>query len=252
MKSFFLNQSSAKEEMKAILAGGYKSPIVGSGKVSTTHIKAYSAEKCAVHRTYEKLNPRERALFDLVSSLVKSEPFHASGRTWAARSQAFYADKLGVCTDQVRRIAKSIPLRSMTLLLEGKRCVLLRVAEPGDLVDEDFARIMASVWMKKKGKRPDAKEYGCLVHMAREAPVGWAPDIFSTVLENWSEFCAGMKLAIFMAANSEGDHFDPDPAHFNEKFLPSPHIPTIRRFWHVAMEYHLMRMQDEGLEAWGV
>lgn len=243
----FLHSKTARAKMAQFMAKAPQKPPVGTGQVHVGHRKSYEKLKSQSARPYSMLKAREKALVDLVNGLVESEPYAAAGRMWAARPQSYFSEKLGVCGDQVRRIGKSIPLRSFDALKDGSRMTLLRVAPPSDLTAEDFARIMASEWRKRRERRANPTEYGCLVHIAKESPAGWAPDVFCTVLDNWSEFMAGTKLAIFLAGTGEGDVFDPDPAHFKEKFLLQPHIPTIRRFWHIAKDFYDMQAEMQGL-----
>jgi hypothetical protein len=245
---------SAKAELKSDLLSSQASNEVESGKPflappldsGKTHIEHYGAwleARAKSLRSYDDLNKSERALYDVVMELVKTEPYLAEERTWVARPQTFFAEKVSLSTKQVRRISHQNPFRWVLKKVSGKKMSLIRVGHPSDLTHEDCARIMVKDWEKLVGKAVKQKEFGCLVGISKESPEALAPDIFCTAVDNWTCFMAGVKLAISMAS-VEGDEFESDPSKFSEKYYQYPSITVIRRFWTVAKEQYSFKLQD--------
>ncbi|WP_368184624.1 hypothetical protein [Aestuariibius sp. HNIBRBA575] len=238
-----------KIEYKAeILEGAPPTPFVpppiDSGYVSISGFQEYSKLKKQVLVQPNDMTANGRKLYHEVSKWTKKKPIHQEGRVWAGKTVAELALAVGISTKQVHRYTGKNPFRHATKRIEGVKMKLLRIGEPGDLTNEDFARMMVKIWRKKTDRMETSKEFGLLVGMAKDTPSGLAPDIFCTVIENWSGFMAGVHLAI-SSGMSFGDEFDTNPNNFEKKFFHHPSISVTRRFWPVAKEHYLIAVQGK-------
>lgn len=179
---------------------------------------------------------KEAQLVGVVTKLLAEHPVEREGRFWAAQKKSWYCGQLGVSERQLQRIAAKAPLVSCVKLVDGERLVLMRPGPKTDRTAEHYARIMAKEWRIRvsSGKHVSSTEFGLLVGLAKDLKE-FAPDTLVTVLENWSAFMAGVKLAIALA-QVEGDHFESDPGKFMSRYFEYPSISVIRRFSHVAYE----------------
>lgn len=218
-------------------------PPVGTNQVFVSGYKALVAKKGETFREYHELNASEKALYEVISTICAEAPYEAEEREWALVGYQGLSEAVGISERQIRRILnKQNPFRHVVKKLEGKKSLLVRIGHPADLTNEDFARMMVKIWEEKFKSRPNAKQFGNLVGIAKEGPRDAAVDIFRTVLANWSGFMSGVHIAI-THGQVEGDHFDPNPENFDKKYYQFPSITVIRRFWHVAVDYYEMRVQ---------
>jgi hypothetical protein len=173
----------------------------------------------------------------LVTELIATDPFVREGHPWAARPQAWWAERLDVSTKQVQRISKAAPVRFLTVLNNDRKMSIYR---PGSMVDktpEDYARIMSAMWRAATGRRTTGHEYGLLVGLAKDLPQGQAPLAFKLVIQNWHAFCGMARLEIYCGLHGEpAKEFDAPPEAFQQRYMKYPSISYIRRFWWCALD----------------
>lgn len=247
----WLSQSTtaAKDELKSKIktATTKNSPKIASpkkewiapssqtGVASTYWVEKFvAADNAAITTPPKQAVGHAAQLLALVTKIIDDEPLEREGRMWAARKKAWYSEKVGVSERQLQRIAAQTPLISRVKIVNGERLVLMRPYKAGDRTPEDYARIMAHIWRSKvsKGKNVSSAEFGLLVGIAKDLDI-FAPDVFATVLDNWSAFMANAKIAIAIA-QVEGDFYEEDPEKFVSKYYKFPSISVIRRFWKSA------------------
>lgn len=96
-----------------------------AGAVKQTPFKASAASD--VLKKYEKqLTSNDKAkgasqaridqFMVLVGDLIATDPFMREEHPWAARPQAWWAERLSVSTKQVQRISRAAPVRFLTVL----------------------------------------------------------------------------------------------------------------------------------------
>ncbi|MEP4988146.1 MAG: hypothetical protein ABJV68_10685 [Paracoccaceae bacterium] len=219
-------------------------PPIDSGYVSISGFQEYRKLRKQVLIQSKNMTANGRKLHHEVSKWTKKKPVHQEGRVWAGKTIGELALAVGISTKQVHRYAEKNPFRHVTKRIEGVKMKLLRIGEPSDLTDEDFARMMVKIWHKKTGQKETPNEFGLLVGMAKDTPRGLAPDVFRTVIENWSGFMAFVHMDISIGME-EGDYFDTDPDNFEKKFFHFPSISVARRFWPTAREFYLTMVQGE-------
>ena len=173
----------------------------------------------------------------LVADQIATAPFMREGHPWAARPQAWWADRLGVTTRQVQRISRAAPVRFLTVLNDDIKMTVYRPGSMADKTPEDYARIMSAMWFKASGRRATGKEFGLLVGLAKCWPEGKAPYLFDLVLSNWGAFCAGADTEIYCGMHGQpADQFKAPPEAFEKRHFAYPNIAFIRVFWWVALE----------------
>jgi hypothetical protein len=177
----------------------------------------------------------EAALRDLVIELMQTNPVIHDGLVWAAQPIGSYAETLKLSERHTTRLIKKLPLRRLVIKREGTKVMHLRWGGEQRHAADDLARIMRNVWKKAGKPKPTPKEYGMLIGLARDWPYPYAPDLFKTVIDNWSVYMSGVKIHIELGKQS-GDDYEKDPAKFHQRFLKYPSISVIRRFWTVAPE----------------
>jgi hypothetical protein len=217
-----------------------------AGAVKQTPFKASAASD--VFKKYEKqLTSNDKAkgasqasidqFMVLVGELIATDPFMREEHPWAARPQAWWAERLGVSTKQVQRISRAAPVRFLTAMNGDIKMAVYRPGSMADKTPEDYARIMSKMWFKASGRRSTGKEFGLLVGLAKDWPPGKAPYLFDLVLSNWGAFCAGTDKEVYCGMNGQpADHFKAPPEAFVERYWKYPNIAYIRRFWWVALE----------------
>lgn len=241
-----------------IIAGEIKPPNAGkpwllpvspSGQIFTGGYAEYRATLAQPLKKRENLRGSQRALYDLVEKEVSEHPVDAEGRMWANLSARRLAEELGLCSDHVRRIYKGNPFRHVIKKINGKKTTLIRIGHPADLTPEDQARMMAKFWRNSLGREESPDEFGCLVGIAKDCPIGLGYDIFRTVVSNWSPFMMGVKIALHLAQGDSGDGFDSNPENFFSRFYVYPTIKVVRRFIYIAADYYETAIQDMSTEA---
>jgi hypothetical protein len=184
-----------------------------------------------------KIAPVDR-LREVVEARIATAPFEYEGQQWAAAPQAWYAEQLGVCVRTIGRLIKSAPFDHQRRQIDGKVTTLVRVGTPlekTEKTEKHYANILASIWRKKIGRRASRDEYGQINGLVQNWPKGKSIDIFKSVLDNWAMFAAGAKQQI--------DMFGGTPRYWKH-----PSLSVMRRFYGVAVEMHVMLLQDKGLD----
>lgn len=213
----------------------------------------------------EKVGSDRAAQFlALVKDLVTTAPYEAEGSVWAARPQAWWADKLGCSTRQVRRIVRTLveakQVKTAQRMVDGVKVLLYREGSPDEKSPEDYARMMrayldakfkpkAAVGELTKEQAADLvkrsrRSYGCLVQLAK----WWGEDalpILKSVCESWTDFQSTVHDEIDLAiddAKAKGETCD--LKHVKKDY---PSIPQLRWFaeWrpNVVLEFHLVALQ---------
>lgn len=98
-------------------------------------------------------------------------------------------------------------------------------------------------------ERETAHEFGCLVGLAKDWPEGAQVEILEKVVfGNWTGFMEGVKhvQAMQREANRKIKNADPTAklTEVRALFFDYPHIPTIRKYWQVALELAETFYQD--------
>ncbi|AOZ68830.1 hypothetical protein LPB142_05440 [Rhodobacter xanthinilyticus] len=218
-------------------------PPVDSGKFTTYGFEQYQKLCKTPQPEPDILNGTTKKIYAQVKHWTELSPIHAEGRDWAGITHEDLAQAVGVSSKQVQRIVSKPPFHTITKVIEKRTRKLFRIGAPSDMTHEDFARIMVADWRKATGRKEKRDDFGLLVGMVKDAPIGLAPDILRTVVENWSGFSAGVGLAVEVA-KVEGDAFDGNAEHFEKKFFHYPAISVTRRFWPVAIEFYHMFIQE--------
>lgn len=172
---------------------------------------------------------------ELISQIVENKDagtfVERNGATWAAMAQSAWCDELGFTPRTLRTLAKCPPVRSQRVKHScGGTMVLYRLtkADEGKPV-KAIADKMAAYWKGKLNKKVTPREYGCLIGLAEVWPTGIEFDLFKLAVEEWKEFCVGVKYA------------EPEAALI--RFYEFPCIPLMRRYPEVAFEMHAMHLQ---------
>jgi hypothetical protein len=153
--------------------------------------------------------------------------------------------------------------------IEGVRTKIVRVLGPGEAVKKTPQRVaneMRRVWLAREidqhaiaeaaeagkpwkthdliegGKvKVSSKEHGCLVGLADVWPDGYQVAILKCVLDDWTGFMVGAKMAA--AAAQDADTGDPDLPVKGMKFYHHPSLPVIRKYAGAAAELYVMKAQ---------
>lgn len=179
---------------------------------------------------FNSCDRQERAdvLAQLVASIIADGGYHFDGRVWAANSQEWWCEQLGISTATLRRLIGKPPFIREWALVNGRRMTLLRLGEKGPPTSRDIARGLRNIWRKRTNEIETGKQFGCLVGLA----LLWgeaAPQIFSAVLREWAFFMTGVKLQDEWTVN---------------RHYKYPSITLIRRFPEVAEEVYLTLVQE--------
>lgn len=221
-------------------------------EVASTHwMRYFYAEFC---KPLPSVTPREEQLGALVQKCIEDEPFETEGKIWARKPRAWFAQQLGISERQVQRIVAEGPFKGQTKIVDDKKVYCLRVAPKYDLSDEDAARIMANEWKKhtKDAENESVKvvsrqKFGQLKGLAVKWGSYYAPDVFVTILNNWSGFNACCSIHIELG-KAYGDSFNSNKYTFKKRFYKYPSIAVMLRFHEAGWEVfeHLMHMQHFG------
>lgn len=222
-------------------------PEVGTNQVSTYWAGKIKKDDMAL--AVAQSNPligSHAQLRDLVVQIIENAPLIYDKKAWASCSIANYADALHISERHAHRVIAAIPLRKLTIRIEGKKTTLLRWGGEQQLATDDLARIMRAIWVKSGKPEPTPQQYGLLLGLARDWPYPYAPDLFKTVIDNWSVFMGGVKLHIDMAKEG-GDFYEDNPGKYYQRYLRYPSISVIRRFWPVAAAAYTIVAGDQDL-----
>ncbi|QKC85778.1 hypothetical protein EB232_33375 [Mesorhizobium sp. NZP2077] len=103
------------------------------------------------------------------------------------------------------------------------------------------ARLVKVVkWASNLRERETSRDFGCLIGLAKVWPDGAQVEILEVIFDNWTAFMTGVKYQQHLdrEANRKLKEVDPT-AKLNQVralFFDYPHIPTIRRYWRVALD----------------
>jgi len=241
-----------KEKLEpGILDGGPAKPFVlppvDSGLFTTYGFENYLKLKASPQLQADNLKGTAKLLYQQVEHWTELSPIHVEGREWAGIKVDQLADAIGVSTKQIQRLSRRPPFHTVTKLIDKRTRKLIRIGHPSDMTHEDFARIMVHDWRKATKREEQNGDFGLLVGMVKDSPRGLAPDVFRSVVANWTAFMAGVHFAIGMA-EVDGDFFEEDPKKFEKKYFHYPAITVIRRFWPVALELYHMFIQENQAE----
>lgn len=182
---------------------------------------------------------KHERLCKLIEDDIQADPSQEfEGHRWAVRPQAEWCGLLGVSDRTLRDLTKIAPIQTATTLVEGRKTVLLRVGQPGQMSDRHLANIMAAIFTEKTGRRPQPRDWGRLRGLAQAWPEGAQIDIFRTVMSDWEAFKAGVAIEVDLLA-AEGH----EAMHHRHDF---PSIAVMLRFHPIGLEQHIMKLQWEG------
>lgn len=182
-------------------------------------------------------------LIRIVEETIKEVPRDMDGYLWAERSQAEWADLLGVSVATLRRIISKPPfVRERTQASDGSRepITLLRVGEPGEKTPRHLANQMKNLWRKRTGRVPSDQGYGCLIGCAEAWGQADAVNVFKAVMADWPAFIAGFWLAV------DTGMIDMGGKTVKHMKLHHPHLPTLRLGAGVALDLYQMQQQAKG------
>ncbi|WP_156939390.1 hypothetical protein [Mesorhizobium sp. LNHC229A00] len=95
-------------------------------------------------------------------------------------------------------------------------------------------------WLSNLRERETERDFGCLIGLAKVWPDGVQVEILKIVFDGWTEFMSGVKLVqhIEREANRKAKKADPTAqvTEVRALFFDYPHIPTIRKYWKVALD----------------
>lgn len=238
----WLQKSSAAGKVEML---EYKAKRAATVKQTPFNASAVSVvlKKYEKHQLAETDKPKGTSqaridqFMELVTELIATDPFMREGHPWAARPQAWWAERIGVSTKQVQRISLAAPVRINLPLVDGTKMAVYRPGSMADKTPEDYGRIMSKMWLKGSERQTTKKEFGLLVGLAKDWPQGKAPYLFDLVLSNWGAFCAGAHTEIYCGMHGQpAEQFKAPPEAFEERHWTYPNIAFIRRFWWVALE----------------
>lgn len=220
-------------------------PGPGTGKVSTFWAKKITAEDLQYAEAGNiKLSARASSLRGLVAKDMEEAPYEYRGLTWSKRPISWFSAPLGFSARHTDRLIKQICARRLVIRVEQKKTMLIRVGGDPRLCQDDLARIMVKIWKQSTGRNHSAKEYGMLHGLAQDWPYPYGPDLFTTTIDNWAVFMAGVKQYVSVAKVT-GDFYEPSPGKYHDRYLRHPSISVIRRFWPVAAETYVLVAGDQ-------
>jgi hypothetical protein len=88
-------------------------------------------------------------LLAIVQELIADSPFEFEGFAWAARSQTWYCEKLGVSKSTLGRWISTPPFVRDQVVVEGRKVSLLRIGIPGPMTIRHKANVMSKLWRKE-------------------------------------------------------------------------------------------------------
>lgn len=193
-------------------------------------------------------------LVAVIEKVVAEEPFAFDGHKWAAKSNSFYCEAMGLSDATFRRMTRTAPFVKLRKLVQGKQTCLLRIGEPGPKSVHETAKVLRGIWRHKVGmKKPETEaeaekwehQKRCLWGFAKEVmalpslkdlddPSEFTIAAFKGALDNWQETATACRLA----AEAIPDYV--------LRFRDFPNIPTMCRF-HKAVAYvHIGRLMEKG------
>jgi hypothetical protein len=168
-------------------------------------------------------------LAKIVEKSINEAPFLYEGQAWAAATLDEWANSLGVSKKTLQRAIRA-PIVSKPGWKDGHKVTLLRLGTPGKPTLNDRARHLQNIWRKKIGTHPNFGLCKGLVQAwGDEAPI-----LLRLVIDNWSEFMAGTKIAMVLLA---------DEGKGSVRFYEYPSLSVILRFNAVVVEMQTTRKQ---------
>ena len=135
-------------------------------------------------------------LRELVATVIAEDPLVFDGHTWAARSQSWWYEKLGVSPATLRRYISKPPFQREAKMVSGRKAMLLREGVPGPVTRRKIAKALAKIWDNKLNRGHTHDEFGELNGLAQDWGLDLAPKVFKFVLENWPAFMSGVFVRI--------------------------------------------------------
>ena len=171
----------------------------------------------------------------LLSEALMIEPVVTfEDEIWVHRPQGEWLELLGVSGPTFRELAKHPPVVRAKTKVQGKPAVLYRLGEAPHLSPRHIANQMTKYFRSKfELARVPSKEWGCLLGLAGIFPEGHQVEIFSYVVNNWSDFMGGIQLV----------ETDADMEKYTGWFFKYPTIPIMRKYPVVAMEMYVAHLQ---------
>lgn len=123
-------------------------------------------------------------------------------------------------------------------MIDGRRQLLLRVGPPEKPTNRQIALAMGKAYRNQTGKRPNAHAFGCLAGLAEVLPDGHELEIFRETIEphNWAVFMLWHKADFVDLDTTSGQPFFKPKPGFKMMFFKYPHIPTLTKFAHHAVD----------------
>ncbi len=180
---------------------------------------------------------RHTKLCTLIQESVETEGQEFEGNKWAVMPRAVWAKMLGVDKKTISRLIKHPPIQTWDTQVEGDRCILLRVGEPGKKSPRHMANIMAKMYLKKTGRMRTNHEFGMLVGLAEEWPEGYQVAIFKNMLDDWNGFVHMLAVHVEQEIDIKGN------TDREQKFFKYVSISTLRKFHLVAQDAYKTHMQ---------
>jgi len=232
------------------------------------------------------LNPTATALIALIKASITADPREHDGHLWCGKSHRERAEALGLSEKTIRRLIKDPPfvfdtISNLTLVRIGKpgekpssritakrmakvyRAYLAKHIPPRRKELEDRKAKLEAMHPKPEEEikavykslsnlpeRETVRDFGCLVGLAKDWPDGAQAEVLEIVFGNWTEFMAGVKHVQAMQREANRKIMEADPAakvaEVRPLFFDYPHIPTIRKYWKVALEVAEAHYQAAG------
>jgi hypothetical protein len=142
----------------------------------------------------------DQVLIELVEKLIAEEPYEFKGYKWAARPQSDYWEALGVSKWTVLDRIKKPPFIRRRATIDGKQVCLLRVGEAAPKDENDYKRIMLSIWRAWRDKH--GVSYGTA---AQDAAADKAAKIAAKKGQDINEVAEKAKAAVVAKERKEGN-----------------------------------------------
>ena len=147
-------------------------------------------------RRLTKTSPHDR-LVALVKESIKKAPFSYDRHKWAAQSQEWWGQKVGVSVRTLRDMLKEKHFVTTRAHVDGVVCCLIRIGTKGPPSEKELQKELANIWRNRnywpnqRGLIPE-REYGCLLGLVQN----WgreAPKVFVFILDHWPDFMLMIK-----------------------------------------------------------
>ncbi|TGS82730.1 MULTISPECIES: hypothetical protein [unclassified Mesorhizobium] len=117
-----------------------------------------------------------------------------------------------------------------------------------EMVEARLVKVLK--WIPNLRERETRDDFGCLIGLAKVWPEGVQVEILEIVFANWREFMSGVKLVQHLEREANRKIKKADPTakvtEVRGLFFEYPHIPTIRKYWKVALDMVTTHYQNTG------